>query len=655
MRSIPSVEKTRPRITPEGAGKRPEIGSLFLRMTWFGLIAGWLNLGLVLAQGALRPHVAIARVRTNVHSGWMIPASDALVFGAVGLALALATRPWPRLARWTAWRAPLALLFLALLLEVEGLYQSAALALACGLALRIGPLIDGRADGFGRLIRLSFPALALGTAATAWLIHERVESAEGRTLAAGAPARPGAPNVLLLVLDTVRAECMSLHGHQRMTTPNIDRLASRGVLFTQARTTAPWTAPSHASLMTGRWPHELSVAPGKPLDATFPTLAEVLGREGYATAGFVGNIYCCNTLYGIGRGFARYEDAYENQARSFLETLHSSGLGRRALQTMGHPMDPTDEAALPRKTAAMVNRDALRWLDQRPADRPFFAFINYYDAHRPYRYYTPPELRFGKAALPYADQEALERTYYEAIAGRPGDSGLTPEQAGLELTQFYHDAYDSCIAYIDQQLGLLLDEMERRGVLENTLIVVTSDHGEEIGERGRLVHGASVYSTEAHVPLVVVPPSNGSGPRVVDEPVSLRDVPATIAQWTGLGANSPFPGHPLTQLAANDRDQPATRSPVLCELEHIIAFPLDEPVPPPFGPASSLVARDRIYIRRPEGAEELYDLRFDPMEIIDLAKDPGSAPTIEQFRQELDQLRRDDAVMPTSLEAEPRP
>ncbi|WP_240907131.1 sulfatase [Paludisphaera rhizosphaerae] len=624
-------------------------------MMWFGLVAGWLNLGLVLAQGALRPHVATARVRTNLHFWWMIPASDALVFGVVGLALALATRPWPRLARWTAWRAPIAMLFLALLLEVEGLYQSAALFLACGLALRIGPLIDGQAERFGRLIRLSFPALALGTAASAWLIHERVESAEERALAAAAPARPGAPNVLLLVLDTVRAECLSLHGHDRTTTPNIDRLASRGVLFTQARTTAPWTAPAHASLMTGRWPHELSVAPGEPLDASFPTLAEVLGREGYATAGFIGNIYCCNGLYGIGRGFARYEDAYENQAPSFLETLYSSGLGRRVLQTMGHPMDPTDEAALPRKTAEMLNRDMLGWLDQRPADRPFFAFINYYDAHRPYRFYTPPESRFGKAALSPADQEALERTCFEAIAGRPGDSGLTPEQAGQELTQFYHDAYDTCIAYIDQQLGLLFDEMERKGLLENTLIVVTSDHGEEIGERGRLVHGASVYSTEAHVPLVVVPPSRWSGPQVVAEPVSLRDVPATIAQWTGLGASSPFPGHPLTQLAANDQDRPATRSPVLCELEHIIAFPLDEPVPPPFGPARSLVARDRIYIRRPEGSEELYDLRFDPMEIVDLAKDPGSAPTIEQFRQELDQLRRDEAVLPTSLEALPKP
>jgi arylsulfatase A-like enzyme len=300
---------------------------------------------------------------------------------------------------------------------------------------------------------------------------------------------------------------------------------------------------------------------------------------------------------------------------------------------------------LQRKTAAMLNRDLLGWLARRPADRPFFAFVNYYDAHRPYRYYSPPESRFGKAALSFDDQAAFERICYDAIAGRPGRSGLTPEQAGLELTHMYLDAYDTCIAYVDQQLGLLVDELERRGELENTLVVVTSDHGEEIGERGRLIHGASVYSTEAHVPLVVIPPSGSSRAGVVTDPVTLRDVPATIAEWTGLGPSSPFPGHPLTQHETKGRERLAMRSPVLCELTHVIAFPPNEPIPPPFGLARSLVARDRLYIRRPEGDEELYDLRNDPQEMIDLAKDPSSTPVVEQFREELDRLRP-DAVAP---------
>ncbi len=626
---------------PEGAGRRSEAGSVFLRTLWFGLLAGWLDLGLVLAQRSLRPHVAIELVRANLHLGWMVPASIALVFGVVGLALALAAWFRPRLARWASWRAPVGMLLLALLLEVEGLHQGAGVVLACGVALRIGALIDRRAERFDRLIRLSLPAMAVGTAAAAWLIHDRLDSAESRTLAARPPARPGAPNVLLIVLDTVRAENLSLHGHHRPTTPNLERLARRGVLFTEARTTAPWTAPAHGSLMTGRWPHELSIAPGVPLDATFPTLAEVLGGAGYATAGFVGNLDCCNALYGIDRGFARYEDAYENQTVSLVETLGSSALGRRVLQATGRPMGAFDgEFGLQRKTAAMLNSDLLGWLAQRPADRPFFAFVNYYDAHRPYRYYTPPESRFGKAVLPFEDQAALEQMYYDAIAGRPGQSGLTPEQAGLELTQFYHDAYDTCIAYVDQQLGLLVDELERRGELENTLIIVTSDHGEEIGERGRLIHGASVYSTEAHVPLVVVPPAGSSRAGVVNDPVTLRDVPATIAEWTGLGLSSPFPGHPLTQHAANGWDWPATRSPVLCELTHVIAFPPNEAIPPPFGLARSLVARDRLYIRRPEGVEELYDLRNDPRELIDLARDSSSISVVEQFREELDRIRR---------------
>src|SRR5262249_43485980 len=138
------------------------------------------------------------------------------------------------------------------------------------------------------------------TGARAWSEHRRT--------AALPPPAPAARNVLLLVWDTVRAQNLSLHGYSRRTTPNLQRLAARGVQFRHAFATAPWTLPSHASLFTGRWPHELSANWKTPLDEQVPTLAGRLSSRGYDTAGFVANLDFCSRETGLGRGFVHYED-----------------------------------------------------------------------------------------------------------------------------------------------------------------------------------------------------------------------------------------------------------------------------------------------------------------------------------------------------------
>jgi arylsulfatase A-like enzyme len=623
------------------AARLPRQGpSALLRMTlWFGLLAGWLELGLLLAQGAVNPRVSVATLRTNRHFVWMIPVSDLLIFSVVGLSIALLATYRRALARWIGFRLPAGMFLMALFLGVEGLHAIASTLLACGLAWRIGPWLERRAAGFGRIVRVSFPAMAVSMVVMTGLSYERVSSAEHRALSACPPAKPGVPNVLLIVLDTVRAASLSLHGHEHPTTPNLERLARQGIVFTEARSTAPWTTPTHASMMTGRWPHELSAAPGVPLDATFPTLAEVLAREGYATAGFVGNIYYCNALYGIGRGFARYEDAYENQTVSLFETVWSSGLGKRIIQLLGYPTQLDDGVTLLRKTAAMLNRDVLGWLAGRPAGQPFFVFINYYDAHRPYVIHADPEQRFGMAALPLADQLEIDKRFLDLSAGKLGTGDLSHEQIANDGFKLYHDSYDSCIAYLDRQLGLLLDAMDRSGSLENTLVIVTSDHGEQIGEHGMIVHGASLYRPEVHVPLLVIPPSRSSTARIVNEPVSLREIPATIAEWVDLGSRNPFPGRSLTRFLDDGTERPQEASPVLCELQHNIAFPETGQIPFSFCPVSSLVWRDRTYIRFDDGREELYDLLYDPLESFDLAKHPQSRAVIDRFREELSRLR----------------
>ena len=278
-----------------------------------------------------------------------------------------------------------------------------------------------------------------------------------------------APNVLLVVLDTVRADHLSLYGYGRETSPNLSRLARRGVTFEQARSTAPWTLPSHASMMTGRWPHELSTGINGPLDETHRTLAESLAAQGYATAGFVANATYCGIETGLGRGFAHFED----HELSLADVLWTSALGQRVILQATFPPErrargnPNDYH---RKDAASIRRDMLAWV-LRQGDRPFFAFLNLYDAHDPY---IPPadfQRRFSSGAGSAADMAILERWFIS------DKKKLTSREI-----QFVLDAYDDGIAYLDEQLGLPL----RRSGADRPAGQHAGDcHGRSRGTSGR--------------------------------------------------------------------------------------------------------------------------------------------------------------------------
>ena len=147
-------------------------------------------------------------------------------------------------------------------------------------------------------------------------------------------------NVVLVVMDTVRADHLGLYGYRRKTTPNLERLAARGIRYDQARATAPWTLPSHVSMFAGLWPHQTGVGENRPLGTTYPTIAEFLAARGYLTAGFVANTYFCNSWYGLARGFEHYEDFYdEDLVVSVTETLRCSALGRYLVSLMQLPAE----------------------------------------------------------------------------------------------------------------------------------------------------------------------------------------------------------------------------------------------------------------------------------------------------------------------------
>ena len=273
---------------------------------------------------------------------------------------------------------------------------------------------------------------------------------------------------------------------------------------------------------------------------SFPTLAEFLARHGYATAGFVANTYYCNARYGLDRGFARYEDFHENQSISLFEAVRCTSLGKCLLGLMGYSMDFAPAEKNSRKTAATMNQDALRWLAQRPSGRPFFLFLNYYDAHAPF---VPPEeatKRFGLCALPRSEQVKMLKRARQLDQEKGSSRIADAERARLQrqAIEILVDGYDSSIAYLDDQIGRLFDELRRRGLLENTLVIVTSDHGEHIQERGFTGHGLSLYRRELHVPLLVFPPPVEPDRRVVAEPVNLRELPATVIDLLGLAHGS---------------------------------------------------------------------------------------------------------------------
>jgi arylsulfatase A-like enzyme len=292
-----------------------------------------------------------------------------------------------------------------------------------------------------------------------------------------------------------------------------------------------------------------------------------------------------------------------------------------------------------RKPAPIVNREFLDWLSlRRESNRPFFAFLNYFDVHYPYKVSEGGIHRFGSRPRTEHEVDLIEHW-------------RTVEKAGLSARDvaFVRDSYDDCIADLDEQLGMLLDALEHRGELKRTWVIVTSDHGESFGEQGGVFgHGTSLYQSQLQVPLVIVPPSGSPLRPIISETVSLRDLPATVTDVLGLGANSPFPGRSLATLWSHASSEAAESRPASAT-----APALSEVVPTnPLDPASaymqenrqvwaSLAEGDSIYVRIRQASsvrEELFDLRTDARQSHSVADDPAKRPILERLRTTLDQM-----------------
>jgi arylsulfatase A-like enzyme/Tfp pilus assembly protein PilF len=280
-------------------------------------------------------------------------------------------------------------------------------------------------------------------------------------------------NVVLVTIDTLRADRVSSYGSGRVATPHMDRIAAEGILFSNAASTVPFTLPAHASIMTGAYPprHGVRENVGYTLNQEMATLAEEMGKAGRDTSGFV-SAFVLDSRWGIGRGFAHFFDDFDLGA---LDSPNLSSVQRSGEETVAA---------------------AVRWLDERESDQPFFLWLHLYDPHDPY---TPPE--------PYK-------------------------------SRFPAHPYDGEVAYTDAIFGDFLDALVSRGLLDRSLFILTADHGEGLGDHQEAFHGYFVYDTTIRVPLMVRFPGTMYSGRVISDPVSHVDLMPTILDVL----NRPIPG-----------------------------------------------------------------------------------------------------------------
>jgi arylsulfatase A-like enzyme len=474
---------------------------------------------------------------------------------------------------------------------------------------------------------VAIPGLLIVLAA---LTSGRRAVGEARAVAGLPSAPPGARNVVLIVWDTVRASYTSLHGYERDTTPNLAAWARKGVRYDRALAPAPWTFPSHTSFFTGHWPFRLNSQWKYALDASQPTLAEYLGSRGYQTAGFVANTDCCNYETGLDRGFAHFED-YALTPRSLLGRTVA---GKWILEEFLSFGDYCDRKwiGLQSRGARKINGAFFEWLGRRRPDRPFFAFLNYYDAHAPYIAPAGSQGRFGMRPRTSGDYRVL--VDFATI----DKNRITKRDVWLA-----RDCYHDCIAFLDDQLGRLLDELQGRGLLGDTDLIITSDHGEEFGEHLYFGHAYNTNLDAIAVPLVILSPRAPAG-RVVSSPVSLRDLPATVVDLLGLSAGSPFPGRSLTAYwGLGPGQHPEITSPALTEQAEAAAFQARlRPGREHPGFQMSLVAAGHHYIRHGMGLEQLYDLRIDPSERVNLMASARGGHQVGAFRRMLLEVLTDN-------------
>lgn len=613
--SVPASVNKFPRAgTPSAT-----LSSLLSISIWFGIVAGFgEGVGLLLFQRInWRQWGRIMHVSKEIL--WISPLVDLCFFLLVGLAVAVVTRIFRGIPAARILASLLIFLTAYDWLMLTGhFYRRAALLFALGVAVAFARWL--RKHEFGAVSRCRRSAVWL--LATLVLVIVGIQGGksigESRAVSNLSAAAANSPNVLVIVVDTLRADHLSSFGYSRPTSPNIDNLARDGVLFENAIAPSSWSLPSHASLVTGRAVHEHGMGNVEPMPWLgwgksglngLPTLGEALQKQGYRTGAFSANRIYFTSNVGLGRGFMHFEDYFDGVGDSFVRTELGREFARlymnrspkskitRAFRHfgLGSWLDKDSEGSGDyggiygiRKRADEVNRETLRWI-VRYDQRPFFAFLNYLDVH--FGYGGPPDY---------------------------------PKPAWYRGTTI--DEYDAGVKYTDDFIGRLLQGLDGLGVLKNTIVIITSDHGEALGDHGLSFHGAALYSDLVHVPLVISWPGRVPQGIRVEHPVINADIANTVMDLLGAKQN-PFPGPSLTGLWGPSppknwpnpiSELPQTNTIVAADRAMQGKIPLATD-----GWMSSVFSPQWQLIRHEKYGDQIFDWKTDPAESDNLINTPA--------------------------------
>ena len=454
-----------------------------------------------------------------------------------------------------------------------------------------------------------------------------------RTLA----PKVGQPNVILITMDTVRADHLSLYGYERDTTPNLEKFAEEATLYTHAIASSDMTLSTHASIFTGLYARQhgarkvLPLQPsGRPLRSKFQTLAKMLSEKGCSTMGVVANYGYLSLHFGLDQGFEYYHIL---KPIPFITQTEEYYLREGISNILRWSNFYSDPGYRPLK-AKVINREIFALLKKaKEEDKRFFLFINYMDAHTPY---LPPHpfdtLYPGK-------DEAFSWDDYPTF--KKGVMALK-----RKITQKEHrhlvSQYDGGIASLDFHLGKLIARLKELGLYENSLIIITSDHGEVFGERDLIEHGVSVYQDQVHIPLVIKYP-NIRQKAVADEVVSSVDLFSTIVDILGYDIPKDVQGHSLL------KGEPGKSKIVISE-----SFPYGHMLN--WHPRFNRVERAIFswpykFISSTAGKRELYDLSKDPDEEENLyKKDDGVSKELELKLDQWLKVVKEETGSPAKLD-----
>lgn len=374
-------------------------------------------------------------------------------------------------------------------------------------------------------------------------------------------ARPRTPpDIVLIVVDTLRADHLGCYGCDRNTTRNIDKFAREAILFRNAISPAPWTLPSVATILTSQYPCVLGVRDKlMKIDNRFPLLPELLKQHDYQTHGIISHVALSAHL-GFGRGY----DIYDEDC------------------SLGHEGVSSPE----------ITRKAISFL-RKKHEKPFFLFVHYFDPHynyilhRRYNYY-PSYIGRVKSGQPI----------YELWHMR---FGLSRDDINYLVS-----LYDSEIAFTDEHIGKLLDELKKQGLYDNSIIIITADHGEEFMERGWIGHTITVHQELILVPLIMKFP--GRRARVIDSPVGLIDITPTIYNYLRLTAPDDLDGKALD---LNPKPGAESR-PIFSETFNPQIY--QPGVVKPIAFRSAISDDWKLILDQENGSKQLYDLSHDPYE-----------------------------------------